>query len=88
MPLISSFYGLVVKMYFDDKEHKHIPHFHTKYNGKEAVFSLNGKLLAGKLPPKQKKLVLAWIEIHKEELKALWDLMQETGEYFQIKGLE
>ena len=88
MPLISTFFGLIIKMYFDDQEHKHVPHFHVKYSGQEAVYSLDGKCLAGKLPQKQTKLVLAWTEIHKEELKALWELMQETGEYFRIKGLE
>jgi len=53
-----------------------------------AVFDLDGNILAGKFPPKQTKYVVAWADIHKDELIALWEIMQTDEEYFKIKGLE
>lgn len=40
------------------------------------------------MPTKQRKLIEAWIEIHNEELKSLWNLTQEKGEYFYIEPLK
>lgn len=88
MPLISHFYGILIRMFFNDTEQHHTPHFHAVYGEYQASFSLNGELLAGDLPIKQQKLVVAWAALHQEELEALWKLIQETGEYFTIKGLE
>jgi len=42
----------------------------------------------GNIPKKQQKLIAAWATIHQEELEVLWKVIQETGEYFSIKGLE
>jgi hypothetical protein len=54
------------------KEHAP-PHFHAFYGDHEAVFSiLNGKLMEGKLPKKQERLVTAWAAIYKKELLANW----------------
>jgi len=75
-------------LYFNDDEHKHVPHFHAKYSENEAAFDFDGNLLSGSFPKKQTKFVAAWAEIHKDELNALWDVMQTTGDYFKIKGLE
>ena len=48
MPILSMFYGIVVRMYFfDDKQH-HVPHVHAEYAGDQAVFAIaNGDVLAG-----------------------------------------
>ena len=50
--------------------------------------TLEGKKLEGKLPKKQKKLVDAWVALHKEELKAAWYAYNHDGELLKIKGLE
>ncbi|MCL2048767.1 MAG: DUF4160 domain-containing protein [Defluviitaleaceae bacterium] len=88
MPLISQFYGIVIRMYFNDGEHHHIPHFHARYAGSEASFDLDGNIIAGNFPPKQTKYVVAWADIHKDELIALWEIIQNEEQYFKIKGLE
>jgi len=49
---------------------------------------LDGNLIAGEFPHKQTKYVVAWADIHRDELVALWDIMQTDEEYFKIKGLE
>ena len=50
--------------------------------------TLDEKIIAGELPVKQKKMLEAWIEIHKEELKAAWYAYNKEGEIIKIKGLE
>lgn len=88
MPVISQFYGIVIQMFFDEKQRHHKKHIHIKYNEYEAVYDLNGNILEGRLPIKQQRLVEAWVYIHQEELQSLWDLMQEQGEFFKIEPLK
>ena len=52
------------------------------------IINIKGKVLNGKIPKRQKKLVDAWIELHTEELKAAWYIYQNDGEIIKIKGLE
>lgn len=83
------FYGIVVLMYyFDNKQHK-MPHIHVQYGEEEAVVSIpEGNLLGGSIPPAKLRLVLAWIEIHKEELLANWRLATEGQRVFNIDPLK
>ena len=88
MPVISQFYGIIIRMYFNDSEQHHTPHFHAKYSEYSAAFDFDGNLIAGNFPPKQSKYVVAWADIHRDELAALWEIMLTAEEYFKIKGLE
>ncbi|MCY4427025.1 MAG: DUF4160 domain-containing protein [Halieaceae bacterium] len=66
-----------------------MPHIHAEYAGEQAVFSIEeGELLAGAIPNKQIRLVQAWIEIHREELKADWQLAVNGEEVFRIEPLK
>ena len=80
MPVISQFYGIIIRMYFKDTEQHYLAHIHIQYNEFDAVYSIeDNKILEGMLPIKQQKLVTAWIEIHKEELKALRSEERRVG---------
>ena len=58
----------------DNRQHK-APHLHAKFQEAEASISIpEGILLDGELPNTKMKLVQAWIEIHKDELMAAWEL--------------
>jgi hypothetical protein len=75
MPAISMFYGIIVSLYFFDNRQHHRPHVHVRYQDDEAVLAIpDGELLEGGLPPGKMKMVLAWIEIHQDELMANGDL--------------
>ena len=75
MPLISSFYGVLIYMYFMDNRQYHSPHIHAMYQGHEAVFAIDSaEIIDGKFPTRQTRLVQAWIEIRREELVADWSL--------------
>ena len=88
MPVISQFYGIIIRMYFNDNEQHHTPHFHARYSEFEASIDFEGNVIVGTMPTRQMKLIAAWAEIHKDELTALWTLMQNDNEFFKIKGLE
>ena len=88
MPLISQFYGILIYMYREIGGHHNKPHIHVKYNEHEMSITMEGEKISGSLPNKQKKLVDAWIELHKEELNAAWYALNNDGEIIKIKGLE
>lgn len=88
-PTISMFYGILIRMFCRDVEKHHMPHIHADYQGQVAVYSIpDGMLLAGELPPSKDKLVVAWIEIHQEDLLADWNLAVNGKKLFPIKGLD
>jgi len=89
MPTISIFYGILIKMFFYDVEKHHVPHIHAEYQDDVAVYAIeDGKVLAGNLPPKKHKLVVAWIEIHKEDLDNDWNLAVSGQNPLPIRGLD
>jgi len=60
--------------FFDDERHR-LPHIHARFQGSGASFAiLDGTVLAGGIPPAKARLVQAWIEIHRDELVADWEL--------------
>ena len=88
MPTISMFYGIIVSMYFVDNKQHHLPHIHVKYQEDEAVISIpDGDLLEGGIPRPKMKLVQAWIELHKDELVADWELAVSGQQPYKIDPL-
>lgn len=76
-------------MFFYDTDKHNVPHIHAEYQGQVAVYSiLDGIVLAGGLPTKKHKLVVAWIEIHQDDLLADWQLAVNGKKLFPIRGLD
>lgn len=70
MPRISSFYGIVITMYFGDHPP---PHFHARYGEEEAKISIaTGEILAGELSGRALRLVREWLGQHRPELDDNW----------------
>ena len=88
MPIVSMFYGIIVRMfYFDTAKHK-AAHIHVQYGEQEAVIAIpSGAILEGKIKPTKLKLVQAWVEIHRDELMADWKLATEGHKVFKIDPL-
>ena len=85
MPVISRFYGIVIMMFFQDHNP---PHFHAKYEGQLAVYSIKDcSLIAGKLPPRATRLIKEWVKIHKNELMEDWKIAQKEGKLKTIEPL-
>ena len=71
MPEISKFYGIIIRMYFQDHNP---PHFHAEYQGAKAEYAIKTlDILAGKLPKRANALVLEWASEHKAELLKNWE---------------
>lgn len=87
MPVVSQFYGIVITMYFDENTKHKLPHLHAEYAEFDAVFDLNGTLMDGNFPIKQKKMIEVWISLHKDELQSLWKTMQVHKDFFKIDPL-
>ncbi len=88
MPVLSLFYGIVIRMYSEPNVKHNKPHIHAEYQGYKAVFDLEGNILDGNFPAKQKKMVVAWIAIHEDDLTANWNLLQEGQQAFKIQPLQ
>jgi len=85
MPEISRFYGIVIRMYFD--EHPP-PHFHAFYGEYEALIHIKTlAILAGKLPARALGLVMEWASLHQEELETLWEKARKSEPLGKIEPL-
>lgn len=84
MPVLSRFYGIVIRMYFQQSEHNP-PHIHAFYGEDVAAVAIqNGELLEGYLPVKVMSMVQEWIENNRTELLHMW----ETQEFKMLAPLE
>ncbi len=88
MPAISMFYGIIVYMYFmNNKQHK-TPHIHVKYQEQEVIVAIpDGDVLEGSIPNSKMKLLQAWIELHKDERVADWELAVSDQHPYKIDPL-
>ena len=77
MPALSMFFGIIVRMQSERGGRHNKPHIHALYGENEIVVGVDGEILEGDFPNKQLKLLLAWIAIHEDELKANWELLSK-----------
>ena len=85
MPIISSFYGIIIYIYFQDHNP---PYFHARYNEFEALISIDTfGIIKGQLPGKAMALIVEWAILHKDELIKDWDLASQNEIPFKIDPL-
>ncbi len=70
MPVVSMFFGIVIRMYYQG----HGPaHFHAEYSGRGAVFDMTGALLRGDLGSRRAaRLVRIWARENRARLESNW----------------
>lgn len=88
MPVLSTFFGIIVRMYREIGGKHNIPHIHAEYAGEEIVVALDGTILEGGIPKNRLKLLEAWMEIHREDLEANWTLLSKGEQFFRIDPLK
>ena len=54
MPTLSMFYGIIIRMQSERGGKHHKPHIHCLYGDAEVVVALDGEVLEGSLPAKQR----------------------------------
>jgi hypothetical protein len=85
MPEISLFHGIRITMNWRDHGP---PHFHVRYAGHSATVRIEEAVIdSGHLPNRQLKLVLAWCELHRDELMQNWELSRQSLELNRIAPL-
>lgn len=86
MPILSMFFGIIIRMYYKDHNP---PHFHAEYQGRRALFDFRGNILQGNLKSlTATKLVREWVDIHSRELAEDWELAKEGKDLFEIPPLD
>lgn len=84
MPILSKFYGILIKMYFQQSEHNP-PHIHAIYGEYMGAIDIRtGEVLEGDLPVRAQKLVQEWLNIYREDILKIW----ETQEFKKIPPLK
>ena len=84
MPILSKFYGITIRMYFQQSEHNP-PHIRALYGDDIAAVEIQtGDILEGNLPPKALSMVREWTELHKDDLLKIW----KTQEFIKLPPLE
>jgi len=72
MPLIDTFNGIKIYIYYGDHPPPHIHAMHGEY---EIIINIeSGIISAGVFPNRQKKMVLKWISANKEDILDLYNL--------------
>lgn len=86
MPVLATFYGITIRMYFRDHAP---PHFHAMYAEHEGLIRISdGVVLRGALPRRAQRLVEEWRTLHEEELRVCWDAAQAAQPLEQIPPLD
>ena len=86
MPEISRFFGIIIRMYFND----HLPpHFHAHYGEHQIEITIETlEVLKGKLPSRALGLVLDWASLHRDELRTDWERARNEQPLEPIQPLE
>jgi hypothetical protein len=86
MPIVSTFFGIIIRMYFGDHSP---PHFHAEYQGERAAVDFNGNIIAGQISSKRAcKLISEWTQLHKDKLMLNWKNIEEGQSLFRIEPLD
>jgi len=86
MPILSVFFGIIVRMWHDDHPP---PHIHVEYQGFEALVEIRtGEVLEGRLPRRATLIVREWCLAHQFELLANWERAQRFEPLERIQGAD
>ncbi len=86
MPILAVFFGIIIRVYHDDHDP---PHVHVEYAEHLAVVSIrDGRMIAGKLPPRVARLVEEWRSAHVADLLSAWRHAQAGKTPRRIAPLE
>jgi len=86
MPEISRFFGIVIRMFYNDHAP---PHFHASYGDREALIEIETLgVYRGDLPRRAMALVLEWALLHRQELRGDWELARSGQRPEPVAPLE
>lgn len=86
MPTISVFFGIIIRMYYDDHAPSHFHAYYGEYSAQISIESLD--VIGGLLPKRVLALAVEWAIEHREELRADWLRAGEHQPLLSIDPLE
>jgi Domain of unknown function (DUF4160) len=86
MPRISAFYGVIIYMYWNERDHP-VPHFHAYHAGRRASVAIDGTVLAGSLERRALQFVQEWAKLRNEEILANWERARKSETLLSIPPL-
>jgi hypothetical protein len=86
VPVISVFFGIVIRMFYQEHEP---PHFHAEHQGQSGTFTFDGRPLAGEIRSRTAlRLIAEWATAHRLELEANWTRVKAGRPLDRIEPLE
>lgn len=86
MPEIRRFYGIIIRMFYNDHNP---PHFHVIYQEHEALYDINTlEQLEGSLPKRARALAIEWAMQHRQELMENWEKARHNIVLDKIEPLD
>jgi len=86
MPIISAFFGVVIRMFYEEHEPAH---FHAEHQGQRATFDLRGRMMAGQIRSRTaRRLIKEWALQHGPELAANWAAIKAGRPLERIEPLD
>ena len=86
VPAISRFFGIVIAMYFDDHGS---PHFHARHSEGSAKVRVDTlEVIESSLGRRQLRFVLAWAELHQDDLSENWRRARAGETLRQVEPLQ
>jgi Domain of unknown function (DUF4160) len=86
MPRVSAFYGVVIYMYWNERDHP-VPHFHAHHAGRRASVSVDGNVLAGSLELRALQFVQEWASLRRDDVLANWERARRNEPLLGIQPL-
>ena len=84
MPQISNFFGIIILMNYSDHQP---PHFHAWYNEYNIIVTIQNGIVKGEMPARALRMILEWLELHREELMKNWEKAQSKKTLDKIEPL-
>jgi hypothetical protein len=86
MPIVSAFFGVLIRMYYQDHDP---PYIHAERAGDHATFTFDAVLLAGSLRSRRaQRDIAAWASLHRRELEANWAALRQGQSLERIEPLQ
>ena len=85
MPIISEFFGIIVTLRFLDHNP---PHFHAKYGSQKVLVEIENGIIRGEMSERALRLILEWLDLHREELKIAWEKAASGKDKGKIEPLK
>ena len=86
MPIVATFFGIVIRMYYREHEPRH---FHAEFQAQAGKFDFDGVQIAGNITSRNAlKLIQKWAVLHRSALDANWSRIKASEPLNRIPPLE